>query len=132
MTLEPNCAASATGMTTLALNLSMQTKYYVTEELDGLKKNFRVYTNIFQIVGCITTVDQLKDKLFSIFGQQLHLRIFIPQSTKLILLYEAEGWTRRTLHSAIGLHSQAISNLRCIKISNINYYLIDQQVTMKY
>jgi hypothetical protein len=91
-------------------------KYFLTEELDENKKNVRLYTSIFQIVGCITTVDQLKDKLFSNFGQHLHLRRVIPQSTKLILPYEAEGWTRRDLHSAIALHNQAISNLRCVEL----------------
>jgi hypothetical protein len=106
-------------------------KDYLTEELDESKKNVRLYSNIFQIVGCITTVDLLKERLFSIFGQQLHLRRVIPQSTKLILPYEAEGWTRRDLHSAIALHNQAISNLICIEISKINGNFIDQQVTMK-
>jgi hypothetical protein len=107
-------------------------KDYLAEELDESKKNVRLYTNIFQIVGCITTVDQLKEKLFLVFGQQLHLRKVISKSTKLILPYEAEGWTRHVLHSAIALHNQAISNLRCVDISNINGDFIDQQVTMKY
>jgi hypothetical protein len=106
-------------------------KNYLTEELDELKKNARLYTNIFQIVGCITTVDQLKEKLFSIFGQQLHLRRVIPESTRLILPYDAEGWTHRDLHCAIALHHQAIANLQCVEISNINGDFIDQQVTVK-
>jgi hypothetical protein len=65
-------------------------KDYLTEELDESKKNVGLSTDIFQIAGCINTVDQLKEKLCSIFGQQLHLKRVIPQSTKLILPYEAE------------------------------------------
>jgi hypothetical protein len=106
-------------------------KEHLTEELDESNKNVRLYTKKNQIVACITTVDQLKEKLFSIFGQQLRLKRVIPQSTKLILPYEAEGWTRCDLHSAIVLHNQAISNLRCVEISNMNGDFIDQQVTMK-
>jgi hypothetical protein len=106
-------------------------KYYLTEEINDSKKNVRLYTNIFQMVECIATVDQLKEKLFSIFGQQLHLRRVVPQSTKLILPYEGEGWTWRDLHFAIALHNQAISNLRCVEISNVNGDFIGQQVTMK-
>jgi hypothetical protein len=75
-----------------ALEVIDANKDYLTEELDESKKNVRLYTNIFQIVGCITTVDQLK-KIFSIFGHQLHLRRVIPQSTKLILPYEFKWWT---------------------------------------
>jgi hypothetical protein len=86
-------------------------KDYLTQELGESKKNLRIYMNNFQIVGCITTVKQLKVKLFSIFGQQLHLIRVIPQFATLILPYEAEGWTRRDLHSTIALHNQAISNL---------------------
>jgi hypothetical protein len=106
-------------------------KDYLTEELDDSKKNVRLYTNIFQIFGCITTVNQLKEKLFSIFGQHLYLRRGIPQSSKLILPYKAKGWTRRDLQSAIALLNQAISNLIGVKISNINGNFIDQQVTKK-
>jgi hypothetical protein len=106
-------------------------KDFLTEELDESKKRARLYMNILQIVGCITTVDQLKEKLFSIFGKQLHLRRVIPKSTKVIRPYDAEGWTRRDLHSAIALRNQAIANLRCVEITNINGEFIDQQVTMK-
>jgi hypothetical protein len=81
-------------------------KDYLNEELYESKKSMRLCTNSFQVVGHITIVDQLKDKLFSIFGKRLHFKRVIHQSTKLILPCKAEGCTRHDLHSAIALHNQ--------------------------